>query len=202
MRVLVVESEPGISQGYEQDLAAAGHEVVRCHEPGAPSFPCAGLVDHAACPLESTPVDVALLVRDPIDERPTHREAGVSCAMRARVPVIEPKRDDPVADPFAGFVTTFEGDVVAAATAAAQASSPGHAEAVKAQLLRGPAGAALSPDDLVVTAHRRGRVLRVEVHLPADAPEALVTSSEGYAAAAARRFDPVVQVIDVVVTRA
>jgi hypothetical protein len=199
MRVLVLESEPGVSQSYEQQLAAAGHDVVRCHEAGAPSFPCTGIADHAGCPLEAAPVDVALLVRDAIDERPTHRESGVSCAMRARVPVIEPRPAEGAVDPFAGYVTPFDGDVVAAAVDAAAGASEGHADAVRAQLLTSPAAAGLAPDEVVVRAHRRGRLLHVEVLLPSGVPDELVVAAKGYAAAAARRYDPVVQVIDVVV---
>jgi hypothetical protein len=196
MRILVMESETGIATPYEQELVEAGHEVVRCHEPGAPAFPCAGVTDHEACPLEHGAVDVALLVRDPIAERPTARESGVACALRARVPVLEPGLDEG-ADPFTGYVERFEGDVVTAVEAIADRPSAGHADAVKAHLLTSPAAASIDPDALVVTAWRRGTALNLEVALPPDAPQELHTAAAAWAIGAARRYDPGLQTIDV-----
>src|SRR3546814_9180958 len=61
------------------------------HEPGEPAFPCKGLVDPSSCPLEGH-IDVALLVRPRIAPRPTAVEDGVTCALRAGVPLVEDRK--------------------------------------------------------------------------------------------------------------
>jgi hypothetical protein len=86
MRILVTESDPGHSQAVEATLTAAGHEVVRCTAPDEPAFPCVGLAD-GECPLDE-PTDVALAVRTRPHPRPTPGETGVSCALRADVPLV------------------------------------------------------------------------------------------------------------------
>ena len=64
MRVLVVGTMPAAIGRAEDQLHAEGHDVVRCHEPGRPSFPCAGLIEGRVCPLEDDPVDVVVAARD------------------------------------------------------------------------------------------------------------------------------------------
>jgi hypothetical protein len=196
MRILMLESEPGIARDHEARLTEAGHEVVRCHEPGAPSFPCAGLPDVSGCPLEQQAVDVALLVRDPIDERPTHREAGVACALRARVPVLQPAGQS--TEPFAGHVSTFDGDIVEALALAADGGGEGHAQAVHEHLVATAAAEGVDASAIRVRARREGRRLALVVDVPAG-HERLVTAAKGWAGAAARRYDPALQVIDVTV---
>ena len=88
LRVLVLESEPGAADTAIEELRTAGHSVVRCHEPGAPAFPCNGLVERRQCPMESAPVDLALTVRSGAPMHPTPTEDGVSCALRHRVPLV------------------------------------------------------------------------------------------------------------------
>src|SRR5207237_4475298 len=72
------------------ELRAAGHDVVRCHEPGAPAFPCAALIEDQRCPLTEGAIDVAVAVRDasapPAELTPG--EVGASCALRHFVPVV------------------------------------------------------------------------------------------------------------------
>src|SRR5688500_8530961 len=87
-RVLVISSDDEPLTTVEQTLAAAGYDVQRCHRAGAPSFPCSGLVG-GECPLEATGgVDVAIDVRQHPWPTPTPRELGVTCALRARVPLV------------------------------------------------------------------------------------------------------------------
>jgi hypothetical protein len=195
MRILVLESDFGTAIRYEDALRAAGHDLVRCHEPGAPAFPCAGVVDHSTCPLDEGAVDAAILVRDPIAERPSAREAGVACAIRARVPVLEPATDEH--DPFAGYVERVEGDLVAAVELAVRRPSAGHAAAIKERLLATPPAAGIDPDSVVVTAQRDGRALGVVIDLPADAPGDLRTAAAAWTVGAARAYDPTLQTIDV-----
>lgn len=38
LKVLVLESDQGAADVAREELTAAGHVVLRCHEPGAPRF--------------------------------------------------------------------------------------------------------------------------------------------------------------------
>lgn len=199
MRILLVESEPGIARDYESALGAAGHELVRCHEPAAAAFPCRGVDDHADCPLEAGVIDAALVVRDPIADRPTAREAGVVCALRFRVPVLQPREGGGWPGPYEGYVEEFEGDVVTAVEEAVRRPSVGHATAVRDHLVRAADSMGLASDELGVTAWRNGPHLRVEVTLGPDADPKLRDTAAAWAAMAARRYDPALQTIDVAV---
>jgi hypothetical protein len=89
LQVLLLESHPSAGEAAADALVAAGHEVVRCHGPGSPGFPCAGLLDRDACPLRRG-VDVAIDVRRAdVGHEPTSLEDGVGCALRAGIPVVE-----------------------------------------------------------------------------------------------------------------
>ena len=66
-------------------LTAAGYDVVRCAEPDAPDFPCAGAF--GSCPLDGS-VDVAVVVHDRPAVDLAHGEIGVVCALRDAVPVV------------------------------------------------------------------------------------------------------------------
>lgn len=86
MRVLVMGAPGPATEDAVSSLERAGHEVVRCNNPGEPPFPCKGLT--GTCPLDEQDVDVALAVRARAWARPTVFDRGVSCAVRARVPVV------------------------------------------------------------------------------------------------------------------
>src|SRR5690349_19225505 len=89
MRALLLESDPRRGTEVEQALVSAGHTVLRCHEPGQPSFPCVGMADPQSCPLDSPGgVDVAIVHRAHPHPRPTSFEDGVSCALRRKIPVV------------------------------------------------------------------------------------------------------------------
>ena len=116
MRVLVLEGEPGAAGEVERRLRAAGHEVVRCHEPGLPLFPCVGLSD-GACPLDGPRVDVAVTVRGHVRPSPALTEDGAVCALRAGIPLVMAGRT--VLNPFAPWAAADvrEADVVEACEA-------------------------------------------------------------------------------------
>src|SRR3546814_20188340 len=118
MDVLLIQSRPGAARAAAESLEAAGHRVHLCHEPGEPAFPCKGLVDPSSCPLEGH-IDVALLVRPRIAPRPTAVEDGVTCALRAGVPLVEPGSE--LLDPSGPWVTlrTHTDDAVVASCAEA-----------------------------------------------------------------------------------
>ena len=117
--VLLVGSDPIWLEEAERSLADHGHRVHRCHEPGDAPFPCVGLTDPAACPLDHA-IDVTLLVRRGVHPRPMPAEDGVRCAIRAGVPIVEDGSD--FYDPFDPWVARRVGphdDLVAECVAAA-----------------------------------------------------------------------------------
>jgi len=68
-------------------LADAGSPVLRCHEPGAPAFPCNALVEGRTCPLDIG-FDVVATVRARAGGAPAQSEFGVVCGVRAGVPLV------------------------------------------------------------------------------------------------------------------
>ena len=125
MDVLVVESEPSAADASIEALESAGHRVVRCHEPGAPAFPCRGL-DPGDCPLEHGSVQVVLDVRGKTTPHPEPLEDGVSCALRRRLPVVVAGTS--AINPFSRFpvLDASRQDVVAACERAATGPQAEH----------------------------------------------------------------------------
>jgi hypothetical protein len=122
LNVMVLENEPDAASIAEQELRAAGHTVLSCHDAGHASFPCRGVTQPASCPLSSHKVDVALVVRTGARAQPTLGEDGARCALVHRVPLVI--AGAPLFDPFDDFASqtldrTF--DVVEACEQAAAA---------------------------------------------------------------------------------
>lgn len=99
--VMLLGADEIATEHAERELGRNGHRVHRCHRPGAAPFPCLGLVDPGACPLEQA-IDVTLLVRRGVHPRPFLAEDGVRCAVRAGVPIVEDGSD--FFDPFDPWV--------------------------------------------------------------------------------------------------
>jgi hypothetical protein len=189
MRVLVVGTLPEGMRRGEERLGEAGHEVVRCHEPGDPSFPCAGLVEGRVCPLESGPVDVVVTARDRPWPRPSPFEDGAICALRRHVPLVVLGT---AVHPFESWVTARVDDdreLVRACEDAAAASLTRHSTvaASAAQTVLERAG--LDPEGAAASVrHERGR-LRVELVLPPH-PDQLESNIVASVLSALRQFDP------------
>lgn len=134
MRVLVLESDQGAADDAGRRLEAAGHEVHRCSDRGDHTFPCKGVLEGEVCPLDSGPVDVVLVVRAHPWPRPTPRELGVTCALRAHVPVVV--AGTVALSPYEEYATvSVEGDeVVSACEEAAAAPLARHARVAGAKL--------------------------------------------------------------------
>ena len=105
--MLVIESRRRAGREADEALAAAGHRIHRCYEDGADEFPCRGLLEPGACPLDHG-IDVALLVRSRPDPRPTPHESAVTCVLRAKVPLVE-VGDHPL-DPYDPWIAARVGD--------------------------------------------------------------------------------------------
>ena len=112
MKVMLIESVPSDGRRVADELRSRGHEVVRCYESDAEPFPCVGLTSADRCPLASPDVAVACVVREFGVFDPTPFEAGVTCALRSRVPVVV---EDPAMSPFHGFAVDAHGDMVGTA---------------------------------------------------------------------------------------
>ena len=194
MDVLVLESDPGAASAAVAQLEAAGHRVVRCHEAGDNPFPCAGLAGE--CPLEASPVDVALTVRAHPHSRPTPLEDGVTCALRHRVPVVVAGRT--MLDPFEQFGAEEAADDVVEACEEAVVSVRQEHSVIATRALRDTLGRAPLPGDAAVAEVRRsGGRLTVELSVPSETPQQVRDTAAVRITGALRAFDPTATGIDV-----
>jgi hypothetical protein len=171
MRVLVLESDPHTAHGAIVELQAAGHKVLRCHEPDMPAFPCNALFDGGSCPLDQEPVDVVLDHRAHVSSRPTPYEDGISCALRRHIPLVTSGMS--VFSPFEPWTVTHVGDdgVVAACEAAIAAPIEPLARPAREALQHTLANAGSPTDGADVEVHRQGGRLHATVSIPVDAGE-------------------------------
>jgi hypothetical protein len=196
LRVLVLESERGAADAAIGELHDAGHEVLRCHDPGAPAFPCRAL-SHDDCPVRRAPVDVALTVRSRPRSQPAPLEDGVRCALERHIPLVV--AGTAVLDPYRDFATEVLGrttDVVDACRRAASAPLARHGavarDAVVTVLARH--GATLEPE---VEVHRRVGGLHVTVHGVDGLDHAVTAMASVRAIGALRALDHDARAIDV-----
>jgi hypothetical protein len=172
VRVLVVESDRGSATSAINDLKAAGHHVVRCHEQDLPAFPCNALCDHGECPLEAPEgVDVVVDYRARPHPRPTPFEDGVSCALRRHVPLVVAGTS--ALNPFDRWTraTAVDDDVVNVVEEVGggqniDLAAPARAE-VRKLLERDPDVAARAN----VEVHRRRGVISAVIEVPPEAEE-------------------------------
>lgn len=206
MRVLVLEAERGAAAGAAAQLEAEGHQVARCHEAGAPAFPCAGMHDGGSCPLESEPVDVALVVRSPEchavpEASDPAGEDGARCALRHHVPlVVAGAVERSPHTPFAAVVTPSADDVGPAVRAAAEAPLPRHIAAATAAFEQALVVHGIDPRGADVDVRRNGGQLLVTLVPPIPLEQAVVDMASVRVVGVVRALDPNPTVIDVVCT--
>jgi hypothetical protein len=168
--VLVIESRPRIAAVAVRALEAAGHRVHRCYDDPDAAGPCRGLASPPDCPVDGS-VDVALVVRPGHSEAPAHFEEGVSCAVRAHVPVVELGADE--AEPFRPWITTRVpegGDVAeACADAIAESFTPVRAE-VQGRIARLLRTYSIEMTDVAIRFEPRRGGLDVHLDLPVAVP--------------------------------
>ncbi len=172
MRTLLIEPTPAGPASLARDLDAAGHDVVRCHPPDAPSFPCAGLTD--GCPLDhSMPIDVAIAVRDEARPAPTADEAAVTCAIRAGLPVVVV--GPPGANPFSAWSEPCHdpADVGAASERAIAGVAERRAAPLQAEAERVIALEGVDVGSVEVTVDRDGDLAAVTVRTERPVPKDL-----------------------------
>ncbi len=200
MRVLVLETSRMASARAERALEAAGHEVVRCHEPGKWGSACKALED-GTCVLAG--VDVALTVREPPFPRAAPFEDGVTCALRSHVPLVV--AGNPVLNPFERWATEVldrGDDIVAGCERAAAAPLPRHGELATEALRTVLELHGLDPAEAEAVVHRRQSVLRVTLHTPQPLSRALAEVAAVRVIAAVRELDHDAVGIDVTVAGA
>lgn len=196
MKVLVVEAEPGAAQERIAQLTASGHEVVRCHVPGQPAFPCVGLTDVGACPLEHGGVDVALTVRRNARSVPTPHEDGAACAIRNRVPLVV--AGETALNPYAALgAIEASGDLEAVLAEAVRDARPDHSEVALGALI-----ASLRAND-EPTSSANARVWRARTGLhavlevPGSVPQRVRDMAAVRVTSALRAYDRFAAQIDV-----
>ena len=195
MRVLVLESHPGVARDAEVALVQSGHSIVRC-DTADRRYPCRGLAAGGECPLDEH-VDVAVLAQELGTD---HLEHGALCAARARVPIVELGTPPPTQQqPLPMWTHSSVDDLVPACEQAAH-DGRAHAEAVVGRLLE---TGVLWPEEIArgvvdIAVERDGNRLLMTIQLSGWA-----RSRRGEIVRAAtealRRFDTRPTVIDIAV---
>ena len=167
--VLLLESHPDVGELAAIELTAAGHRIHRCHH-DRHDFPCAAFSDVGRCPIDDG-IDVAVLVRRPIEPLPTQRETGATCARRAGIPIVEqgPARLDPWEPWVEARVDPDSADlalVIAAVAKRVDAPAESAIRRTLAPLLR---SARIDPTAVECSLERTGTNVAVHVTLPEPA---------------------------------
>ena len=164
--VLVVGGDRVATEQACERLEEQGHVVHRCHGPGAEGFPCIGMADAVACPLDGG-IDVALLVRRGVRAEPTPEEDGARCAIRAGIPLVEDGTD--VLDPFDRWVVERVGPDDDLGALCARAASTRHAHLrtlIRDRIAKLTEVAGTNAVDTACLVRTFGRDLVVDLHLP------------------------------------
>lgn len=85
--VLTVGTDDWAIEQSAAALEVAGHTVHRCHEPGEEAFPCNAFRPGRGCPLDAG-VEVVVTSRARPMDQPAASETGVTCGLRAGLPLI------------------------------------------------------------------------------------------------------------------
>jgi hypothetical protein len=164
MRTLLIESQPSCGRRVEDRLRAAGHDVVRCVQPGHPLFPFAAL--DGGCPLDDPAgVDAVVAVRTPTEPDQTISEMGISCALRLDVPVIVTGEGQ--SDPFGDRVQRVaEDDLTAGYQRVVDDAYEARVAPMRAEARRLVERSGLDPSAVDVRLVREGARTRIVVDLP------------------------------------
>lgn len=186
-RVLLISSDDESLDDAASDLVDAGFVVDRCHEPGSAVFPCTGL-SGGDCPLAvHGGIDVAVDVRQHPWPNPTGRETGVTCALRASVPVVVVGRRGHPFEPWViATVRDTDGLSVVVEDAIADALETPRAAVAEA------VAAVLAVHDLAgapFSVRLERRYDRLHATIAVDAPRSVGAMAATRAAVALRRFD-------------
>lgn len=198
MRVLLIESSPGVGEEAAAALSHAGHEVLGCYESGS-AFPCKG-VDAAGCPLDEGVVDAALLVRNTAGSAPTPHESGVRCALRRTVPLaLAGDGDLGLYQEHSTVSTPGLSEVVSSVQLAVRLGLMPIADAARGALIRVLASHGLETDQADATVKRCDSTLTITLQPGVPLDTHLAETASVRALAAVRGLDPQATIIDVAV---
>jgi hypothetical protein len=198
VNVLVTDSERGAGDAAREQLIAAGHTVLSCHEPDAAAFPCKALDGSGECPLDTATVDVALAVRSRIRSQPALQEDGIACALRRHIPLVVAA--SPILNPFEDYATAVvdsDTDIVDACVRAANAPLRVHTDAA-ARALRDVLDRRHINASPLVTVTRRDGVLHVDVQCADSIDRAARSMAAVRMTSAVRAIDRSARGLDVV----
>lgn len=200
MRVLILEDEQGAATEAVARLEQAGHEISRCHDPGAAPFPCHGMEEGHECPLDAERVDVALVVRREARAEPSAGEDGARCALRRHIPLVVAGEvgETPYAD-WAAVVKPGTEAVTEAVREAASAPLRRHAEAARRSLRAVLEHHGLDAAAAEADVKRLGADLRITLHPGVEVDQAVAEMASVRAVGAVRDIDPYPRVIDVTI---
>ncbi|MGH8992513.1 MAG: hypothetical protein ACRDYV_01125 [Acidimicrobiia bacterium] len=85
--VLVVGTDDWAVEQVSATLSEAGCQILTCHPPGEPVFPCNALVEGRTCPLDAGFSVVVTVRARPVDQ-PIPGELGVICGLHAGAPLV------------------------------------------------------------------------------------------------------------------
>lgn len=167
--VLLLETHPHVGDHAAADLEAAGHRVHRCFSTALDRH-CVALADGGRCPIDDG-IDVAVLIRGPLEPVPTHLEDGALCARRADIPIVEQGPEHP--DPWSAWIDVRvdpDSAELALVVSAAARWVDAPARAAICQTLTPLLQAnGMDPAAMVCRIERAGTGLAVHVTLPAPA---------------------------------
>jgi hypothetical protein len=199
MRILLVEGQAGEGKGAEEVLRASGHDVQRCVDEHADSFPCNGMIS-GSCPLEEGEVGAAVLVRTDIADTRSAREDGVRCALRRHVPLV--LAGDASTSPYASWAAEVSEvhDLPAALERAANSVLVRHEDVARRSLAAVLLAHELDPAGAAAEVRRQpDGHLKVRLRLPAEVPPRVAEMAAVRASGAIRDLDPYAAKIDVTV---
>lgn len=198
MKVLVLEGEQGAADEVLRQLGAAGHEVSRCHDRDGDSFPCAGMVEGHACPIDGESVDVALVVRGDLSPSLTAREDGVRCALRRHIPLVVAGATEgsPYVD-WAAAVHEGVAEIVGTVEAVATAPLKRHGEAAVRGIQDLLRDEGVDTDAVAIEVHRSANQLRITIRSSVDLDQRLADALAVRAQAAVRGLDAYASKVDV-----
>ncbi|MBI2706157.1 MAG: hypothetical protein HYX32_12820 [Actinobacteria bacterium] len=194
MRVLVLESEPGLADDLVTELASSGHSIARCHERGEAPFPCKALASRGRCPLDEAPVEVAIAVDGSLHaaSAPPPEHDGARCALRRTIPLVIAGPENTALAPWASRTVTSADTrtIVTAAEEAATAPLSRHADAALGALKTVLDIHGLENNDAVAEVVRERDELTVRLNPGVEVSQKLREVASIRALSAVREADP------------
>jgi len=200
MRVLLMGSDAKSQAEATEVLERDGHDVVRCHEPDAPAFPCSAMGDTGQCPLDQHTVHAAVLMTEVDGSGDSASEDGARCALRRHIPLVAVDQAD--TSPLRGWASeSIAGtDQLGEAVDRAAAGRLSSHEVVACEVFRRVLDANELHDvalDVVATRVERG--VRAELWTSVDVPLAVTETASVRVLGALRKVDAHASTVTVVV---